>query len=629
VDASQGRGGDYAPREGPGITIFGRLAPGAALEDAQVELTTLGRRVSAQYPKTHQHLEALVRPYTALFGPSAKDMPFLFLIDLFALLLVVLVCGNVALLLFARAAARESELIVRSALGASRRRLMLQLFAEALVLGGVAAVVGLAASYLTLGQWGLKFLEQQMGAVPFWYDPHLSPSTVLYACALTVFGAVIAGVMPARKITRGLGARLREGTAGGGGLKFGGVWTAVIVAQVAVTVVFPAGAYVMQREGMRVRSLDAGFASHEYLGVRLEMDAPTGAGSDAEQKAIAHRERMTRTLELLRQRVIAEPGVAGVTFVDRLPRDYHAEPQMEVDDQRGDTATSYEVAMAFIDPSYFDVLGAPILAGRGFHAADVVFPARVAIVDQGFVDVVLKGRNPIGRRVRFAVARGTDAGAATQEEPWFEIVGVVQELGLGFALHNHRHAGVYLPAAPGSTRDVHMMAHVRGDPMSLAPRLRKIATEVDPALRLPDIQRVDQVMDGSLWVLGVWLRGTLGLTAIALLLSFAGIYSVLSFTVARRTREIGVRVALGASRRRVIAEIFTRPVSQVAVGVVVGSLLVATAPFVLFEADGLSLRQGTLLVAYALLMMGVCMLACIVPTRRALSVEPTEALRAE
>lgn len=172
------------------------------------------------------------------------------------------------------------------------------------------------------------------------------------------------------------------------------------------------------------------------------------------------------------------------------------------------------------------------------------------------------------------------------------------------------------------------MVHVKGDPMALGPRVRELATAVDPTLRLADLQRVDQVTNEVQWVLLLWLRITLVLTAIALLLSLAGIYAVLSFTVARRTREIGVRVALGASRLRVVAAIFRRPLLQVAIGVVAGGGLIAAGAFALAE-QGLSLSQWAVLVVYAAFMLAVCLLACIVPTYRALRVEPTEALRAE
>jgi ABC-type antimicrobial peptide transport system permease subunit len=184
-----------------------------------------------------------------------------------------------------------------------------------------------------------------------------------------------------------------------------------------------------------------------------------------------------------------------------------------------------------------------------------------------------------------------------------------------------------------------MIVHAQGDPLSLTPRIREVAAAVDPTMRVSEVQRLDQVTNTLLWVLAMWLRITLGLTGVAILLSLAGIYAVLSFTVARRTREIGVRVALGAPRARVIAAIFRRPLTQVGAGIAVGFVLVALAALVIpghkpdtaFELNpgALSPGQYAMIAAYALLMLGVCMLACVVPTRRALGVQPSEALRAE
>lgn len=625
----------HAPREGPGIAVFGRLAPGATLQSAQAELTAVGRRAAAERPDTHGHLQPLVSPYAQpVPEPSIEDRGLMMSMNAFAVMLLVLICSNVALLLFARAASRESELVVRSALGASRGRIVAQLVAEALVLGGVAAAVGLAAAQFALRRWGVEFLERNLGPLPFWYDINLSPTAVLYACALTVLGAVIAGMVPARKITHGLGAGLKQSTGGGGGVRFGGVWTGVIVTQIAVTVAFPAVAFVEQKEAIRIRSNDPGFAAEEYLGVRLDVDA----GPDS----AASRARFGSALETLRRRVAAEPGVAGVTFVDRLPGDYHRGRWIELDAPSGGAAPSGpaladpEVSTASVDPSYFEVMEAPILAGRGFGAADLGPDARVVIVDQGFVDRMLHGRNPVGRRVRFS-----EPGEWSRDDsrPWYEIVGVVRDLGMGSVTSRGRAAGVYLPAAPGSAGTPFMVVHAKGDPMSLGPRVREIATGVDPTLRLSDLQRLDEVTTGILWIIGLWLRITLVLTGIALLLSLAGIYSVLAFTVARRTREIGVRVALGAPRGRVVTEIFRKPLRQVGLGVAAGFVLVTFGAVVLtghkpdtelrVDPGVLSLAQYSLLAGYAALMFAVCLLACVVPTRRALRVQPTEALRAE
>ncbi|HEU5049144.1 MAG TPA: ABC transporter permease [Gemmatimonadales bacterium] len=631
-----------APGRGPEITIFGRLTPGATFEGAQAELTALGLRTARDFPGTHEHLRPQVMPYAQMSAISMADGGGIFaLIQVFMLMLLVLVCGNVALLLFARAATREREIIVRSALGASRGRIIMQLFAEALVLGGVAAVVGLAAAHVVLHQAGMLFLEATMGRIPFWLDLRLSPTTVLYACALTLLGAAIAGGLPGLKVTRGLGSRLREGSAGGGGLKFGGVWTAVIVAQVAVTVAFPGVVLVQLKELDRVRSYDVGFAAEEYLAVNLAMDAPPGAEADSATMA-AHRTRLATVLETLRQRVAAEPGVVGITFADRLPRTDYGSWSVALDESASDAAGApvaprplRSTQIAHVDPSYFDVLEAPILDGRGFGTADLAPEARVAIVDQGFVDQVLLGRNPIGRRVRIARAPTPVTGPEADSLPWFEIVGVVKELGMIGAEETRRGVGLYLPAAPGSGFPPHMVIHTGGDPMAIVPRVRAIAGTVDPTLRLSEFQRMDQIASDYLWMLGMLLRMTLVMTAVALLLSLAGIYAVMSFTVARRTREIGVRVALGAKRRRVLTAIFRRPLTQVGLGVAVGATLIALGALAFSRTEfasapsGLSVGQVALLAAYAAFMLGVCLLACVVPTRRALRVEPMVAMRAE
>ena len=267
---------DYERRQGPAVP-FGRLAPGVTLDEAQAELTSIGRRVAADFPDTHEHLRPEVMPYalSILNRPGFPGLIWIGLmsINVFVIMFLVLVCGNVALLMFARAATRESEIVVRNALGASRGRIIMQLFAEALVLGGVAALLGLAAASFGL-KWALDVANTELlgGLLPFWFTDSLSPATLIYAGVLTVLGAGIAGVLPALKVTRGVDQRLRQTRTGGGGLQFGGVWMAVIVVQVAVTVAFPVTSFFVRRDAVQLRSFDVGFPAQEYLSVRLEMD---------------------------------------------------------------------------------------------------------------------------------------------------------------------------------------------------------------------------------------------------------------------------------------------------------------------------------------------------------------------
>jgi putative ABC transport system permease protein len=647
---------DQKPRSGPSITVFALLAPGETIQTAQAELTTAGRRAATELPATHQHLEPRVRPYAMMAAPGGPgDQPIMYSIYFFTAMLLILICGNVGLLLFARAASREADLVVRTALGASRGRIVAQMFAEALVLGGVAAIVGVAAARVALGTWGVTFLETNMGRLPFWFDLSLSPQTFAVAIALTVAAAAVAGVMPALKITRGMGHRLKQTTAGSGGLRFGGVWTVVIVAQVAATVMFPAAVYVEQSLLRGVQDFNPGFANERYLAVQIERDYPVDESSNVDAAVTLERNaRLAATLEELRRKVAAQPGVAGVTFTEDLPTTNHPQKIIEMGyDLKGGASASAsgsnaepplrEATVAAVHPSYFEVLEAPVVAGRGFTTADAVPGTRVAVVDQGFVDQILQGRNAVGQQVRFRYpAPGLRRwGPGNPDDPagpgdWYEVIGVVRELGVGSPAQPGRAAGFYIPGTPDLFDQIFMMVHVRGgDPMTVAPHVRDAATAVDPSLRLVNVKRANEANNDILWVMGLWLRITVVLSTVAIVLSLAGIYAVLSFTVARRTREIGVRVALGASRQRVVLATFRRPLFQVTLGIVVGTAIIFTGA-ILFRTtelpgseNDLTLQGMAMIIGYGIVMLGVCMLGCVVPTRRALNIEPTLALRTE
>jgi hypothetical protein len=343
--------------------------------------------------------------------------------------------------------------------------------------------------------------------------------------------------------------------------------------------------------------------------------------------------------------------VARVAFADRLPLMYHPHRLVRLDE--GEAApidqrwpAGYRISSASVDPDFFDAVNAPIIVGRGFRASDHAIDrgepgdegalGGPIIVNQSFVRLVMGGRNPIGRRVRYVELEEWDGPALDNPKPgpWYEIVGVVRDLGMAVGADvgqeaggDPKVAGVYHVVAPGGVYPAHMAIHLSGDPAAFGPKLRAIATQIDPTLRLYKIVPLSAVTESELQFLEFWFRLVLGVAAVALVLSLAGIYAVMSFTVARRTREIGVRVALGASARSIALAIFRRPLTQVALGVLAGAGVVGM--LVRAVIGQLSGPELALVVGYALLMMVVCMLACIVPTRRALRVQPTEALRAE
>jgi predicted permease len=536
-------------------------------------------------------------------------------------MLLVLVSANVALLMFARTATRETEIAVRSALGAGRARIVLQLFIEALVLAGLAVVVGLVAARLALGSL-LATLEADSGRpLPFWMGDTLTATTVMYAGALTILSAVIIGVVPALKVTgRGLQARLRQSTAGGGGLRFGGVWSAVIAMQVAVTLMFPAAAFFFHRVVVGGQTRDVGFAADEYLSAVLELDRELAPGVPLDASEQAFRSRIRATYAELERRVSAEPAVAGLTFADRLPGTPHPGWRIEIEGEaaRGAASPGLEVSSASVALNFFDVLGAPIIAGRPFTAADFASPRGVVIVNQSFANEALGGQHPIGRRIRRAPVDGTHAPG-----PWLEVVGVVPDLGM--VGRDGRTAGLYQLGSADMVSPLRIAIRLRESPATFPARLWTVAGGVDPTLRLSELMPLDAV-GASGWIESQYLsRALVALSAIALLLSLTAIYAVMAYTVSTRTREIGLRVALGADRRLVIAVILRRPLAQVGVGIVIGGILVTVAFKGLLGSMPTS-TEVALIAAYCVLMMGVCLLACVVPTRRALRIEPARAL---
>lgn len=625
---------DYPIGAGPALTLFGRLAPGVTRDAAQAELTAWGQRAAVDRPSTHQHLRPRLMPYAA--SVALVDGSELFLAWSsygFFIMLVVLVCGNVALLMFARAATREGELVVRHALGASRRRLITQLFAEALVLCGIAAVVGLGVARFGV-QLLVRAIETNTGQrLPFWFHAELSPWTVVYAVGLTILGAAVAGVLPGLKVTRGLEARLRQAAAGAGGLTFGGIWTAVIVAQIAVTLGFPVVAFNVARDAADTRAMTADFPAAEFLSARIALDREGTIGADTSLATfVAHRQETLRELE---QRLRAEPGVVGVTLAERLPRVEHSPHMIDVDSggaapEHPGFPGGYRTSSARVSANYFDVLGAPVRAGRAFHDGDTApestRDARVVIVNESFVRLVLGGRNAIGRHVRAHYGTRESTSGEWKPGPWLEIVGVAPDLGMSRA-SDPKVAGVYHPLDMSDPVPLYLAVHVRdGDAAAFEPRLRAIAAAVDPTLRLDAVARMDTLSNPEIQFMTFWVRLVAVVSAVAMLLSLAGIYAVMSFTVARRTREIGIRVALGASPRRVVAAVFARPLSQVGLGILAGGVLTVLLGGDLDEATPRGLLGA---LGYTLLMLGVCLLACIVPTRRALRIQPTEALRAD
>jgi predicted permease len=619
---------DRIPEASPSLSyVFGRVAPGRSREEATAQAAAIGARAATMFPQTHKN----VRLQVLSLPDAVSDLPdeaalMLASMNVFLVLLAALLCGNVAMLLFARAVTRERELLVRAALGATRGRLILQLFAEALVLCAVGAAVGLVVGRFVLARtWTM--IEGQTGPLPFYIDTSLSTTTILYAGGLTLFAAAIAGVVPAVKVTsRGAGARLRAASSGGGGLQFGGVWTVVIVAQIALTTLLPWP--LLGFAGGRLQEdTPAGFPAARFLTATLEIDRLDGVAASGDTVPAERAARLEARYRALADRLRLEPGVLDVTYADQMPQltdgrhFIKLDPGPAVEPSESCSVGYYCVGFVSVDPRFFDVVGAPLIRGRALTTADAEQRTRVVLVNETFVEEVLGNSNPIGRRFRFA-----SKGEPTAES-WYEIVGVVPDLSVSEKGDYYGRTRIYRTTLPRETAPLRVAIHVRGDPQRFVARLYELAQATDPALRVIDPRPLPLLVSPDAAGMSYGFGLMVSFTFVTLLLSLAGVYAVTAFAVARRTREIGVRVALGARPLDILTIVFKRPLVQMGLGIGVGAIL----GFGLANDDLSKVHLDVLgnTAVFVLSTILCCALACIVPTRRALRIQPTEALRDE
>ena len=601
----------WRPWEGPQLDLFGRLAAGASAEQAEGELASLGRPVADAHPEKDARVQAVVLPYPR--SQSDLEGPLMiwlmragqFLVGALSFLVAI----NLAVLLYARTITRLGEIAVRTALGASRGRILSQLFIEALVLTSLGAAAGLVIARTALNQ-----VEAMAGTVPFWWTYRIGLDTVLYAFALAVVAALIMGVLPGLKATgQRLSANLQE-LHGRTGTRLGGVWSTLIVAQVAVAVAILPAAVFLTWYVLRM----------EFAGRSVVVDRIVLANMVLTDDASARDERLVRQRQdALMSRLRGEPGVSAVTFSSAVPglgpdRRIEFGPSTKLRE-----ADAVDVATFRIDVDLLRVYDARLLAGRVFEARDAG-TARAAIVNRTFVsDLLAPSAGALGTQFRYAASGDGDAPS-----DWYEVVGVVDDFP---ALPRAPGAGgeptVYHPLASGAAHPaVLSIQFVATPPANAAQRVREIAAEIDPSMQMRRVVPLSNFYDEQRSAFQSIALAVGLVTAAVLLLSAAGVHAMMSFTIAQRTREIGIRSALGAQPRQLVLGIFRGAMRQLALGIAAGSLLSVGA----FAAAGTGFwSAGGLLVTVAAVMAVVATLAAIGPARRILRIQTVEALRTE
>lgn len=610
-----------APREGPAVQVFARLADGASWQDAAAELDVVSARSAADQPATHAQLRTRVRAFA---GRTPGDPLRLEDLAVHAIVLLLLgaVSANVATLIFARTAMREPEMIVRHALGASRARVIAQIITEALVLALAASVLGLAVAQAAVRYVWARATQLTGDGLPFWVDLRLEPATIAYALLLVLVAAALSGVLPALKATSASVQRGLQGvTSTGGTMRFGGIWSFIIGAQVAFTLLFVPAAVGIFTNTFHDEARSAAFPTERYLTFRLSMDNEAQAGEPGMPDDGQIGARRALAYEELAGRLREEPGVTHVTHGDGLPTMSPEWVAVEMEQDGTPPARlqgNYEggFAMAAVGAGYHEAFGARIVAGRGLHTADAGAPDGPVVVNEAFMRLV--GRNPVGARVR-ALQRGSER----EPGPWHEIVGVATGLWT-FPTDWSEAAYLYRPASVAEVDPVVVAVRVAGDAAPLAPRVTALARQVDPGLHLRDIATLDDIaaQEHTRMVGGSVVFGSVLLVAVVF--SAAGLYALMAVAVARRTREIGIRLALGASHRHVLGSVFARAGRQLGGGIIAGNSLIL---LLAWRADSLTADLLVSSMITSVIMAAVGVLACAAPARRALRVQPTEALR--
>jgi predicted permease len=551
-----------------------------------------------------------------------RALPEFPLIQVLMLAPLFVACVNVGLLILAQTSTRASEFALRTALGASRRRILTQVFVEFMVLAIIAAGAGL----LILNWLPGRLLPALGITLPYWIDTGLNAATVIRGLLLAVGCAVIAGVVPAARMTgRSIDANIKRTRAGRSGARVGGLSSVLIVIDVAVAVVAigVAGGLWGKVQATRPSVLVDGVRAGEILSVTLDVRS-------------AQPQQVARTQAALIEQLRSEPGVRAVTFATSLPRMDHPNLLLNADQSGAAVATPatgpFKVRTARVASDFFSALEQPIVAGRAFDSRDggnsptLNTTTGTIIVNTTFAERAFGSTNPIGRRVRQATSDGTVVG------PWLEIVGVVGHMGL-HALTPSQDDGVYLPLAEGEANPVRLAIWVRGNPAALTPRIHELARAIDGDAVISSAVPLDQMFEGDWYMLRALVLGVALLVGVLLSLAASALFAILSLVVSQRTREIGIRVALGANRWRIARDIAARAVAQIGTGVLIGLPFAVALSYEFLQVTGSGASiSGAVVLASALglsVMLLVSFTACTVPTLRALRIAPVDALRKE
>jgi predicted permease len=596
----------------------GRLKPGVTLEQARAEMDTIGKRIAADYPDIKKGWSVAVDSYAeGVVGNQLRSSLYVLLSAVGMVLLIA--CANLANLSLMRVVGREREIAVRTALGAGRWDLGRQFLVESLLLSVAGGIAGLGLGLLAIK--GLK-LSMPPFALPSEADVVLDWQVGLFAFGLTLLTGLVVGLLPAWQAARpNLTHSLKQGGGSGTGHGHSRVRNALVVVEVALAFVLVAGAGLLIRSLDKLADVDPGFDSHNVLTFNLPISSssfPDPAALDAHQQQIA-------------ARFSALPGVTDVALASALPMSGwgYGMPFQIAGDTVVDAANRRACFFKMVTPSYFTTIRMHLLKGRLLAETDVKGAPPVAVINESMMKRFFGGKDPIGRRilVEEIVPGQTALG---KEIPW-EVVGVVADEKVGgLDDTSNRNPGMYVTPHQSPNYGLAVAIRSSTDTALLREPVKRAMREIDKNQTLPDMKTLDEIKAESLGNnrFRTLLLG--GFAGVSLLLSAIGIYGVISYSVTQRTREIGIRAALGASRGDVLGMVLRHGMGLAVLGLLLGvagsfslNQLLKTLLFGVGDRDPI-----TLLAVFAVLAL-VAAAACLIPARRAAQVSPVIALRSE
>jgi putative ABC transport system permease protein len=592
------------PRQRRDLFGVARLADGATEKAAQTEINGLMSQLTQEHPGAN-------RGYVIDLINLREEIPVSYvrmslrMIQAALLFVLLIACANIANLLLSRSQAREREIAIRTSIGATRRRIMVQLFTESMVMALIAGVLGVA-----LGYAGLKMLNYSLaGFLPAIWLPTLDLRVLLYSLGVTLLGGVLFGLAPVLQASRfDLVSSLKDGSQGataGGRRRLAS--NLLVVAEISLALAFLAGASMMIRTFEVMQNTDPGFETSDLLVLRLNLPEDR---YDSEEKLVT-------AVGQMKERLRAVPGVRGVMVSNLTPRTSFV-PQATFEIRGRPPAAQDALPRAgwiAVSQGYLESLGVPLVQGRLFTPADDLDAPRVAVINEALAKRHWPEESPVGRRL-------------TVHGEEHEVVGVVATVRHDMMTPTGETPLLYIAWEQRPTPAMRMAIKAGVEPATLADPARRELLALDPNLGLTDVETLDAFVKRT-WVGQRVFAGLLaGFGALALLLAALGTYGVLAYSVAQRTQEIGIRMAVGASRGNVLGMVARQGLKLGVFGILVGiPLILAEIKVISAIFSGLVPVDSTALVGVAVALLLVALLASLVPARRAASIDPLRALR--